>query len=140
MVALTSLIRLRSRARRSTIGEVEVTPVAEATDVDKGTVEDGVNAPDRGETVLDRGDDHGLVLDDNPGLAVPLKAPLTTPLVTASLGGEEGREGEFDVMNKFSSSLINPSADRACILDFFSVSLDVSKSHITRELQSPSHF
>ena len=133
MVALTSLIRLRSRARRSTIGEeVEVVPVAEAMEVGKGTVEDGVNARDRGETVLDRGENHGLVLDDNPGLAVPLKAPLTTPLKTAPLGGEEGREEEFDVMNKFSSSPFNPSAERACILDFFSVSLDVSKSHITR--------
>lgn len=133
MVALTSLIRLRRRARRSTVGDVEAVPVTEAIDVDKGKAEEGVSAPDRGETVLDSGEDHGLELDDNPGLTIPLlrtlKAPLTTLSLTTPLGGEEGREADFDAMNRFSSSLslLNPSADRACILDFFSVSLDLKK-------------
>jgi hypothetical protein len=124
------LIRFRSRARRSTVGEADAVPVTEAIDVDKGKVEDGVSAPDKGEAVLDSGEDHGLVLDDSPGLMVPLlrllRAPLATILLRTPLGGEGGREAEFDVMNKFSSSLslLNPRADRACILDFFRVSLD----------------
>jgi len=77
-------------------------------DIDIGAVEGEVLIPERGEAAPEEG--HEPVSEGSLELTIPLSNVLRAPLslgvlMVAALGGERGLETEFDVRNRFPSSL-----------------------------------